>query len=144
MKLHLLLIIGFALCVTGCSSKEPAVEPVTAEDPATEEKRFYYDGIVKHMHAHADQLDRINIALAEDDLETAKLPARWLSRHDTMSDVPTDWQPYLANMREAAHALEDAADLETARAASKRITVQCQGCHVDAGIFGNGVAQEAD
>jgi hypothetical protein len=144
MKLHVLLIIGFALCVTGCENKEQAAEPVTTEGPATEEKRFYYDGIVKHMHAHADQLDRINIALAEDDLETATLPARWLWRHDTMSDVPTDWQPYLAIMREAAHAIENAADLETARAASKRITVQCQGCHVDAGIFIGGVEQEVD
>ena len=51
---------------------------------------------------------------------------------------------YLAGMREAARAVEGAADLETASAASERITEQCQGCHAAAGIMSNGVEQEGD
>jgi mono/diheme cytochrome c family protein len=65
-----------------------------------------------------------------------------LWRHDRMSDVPTEWLPYLVSMREAARAVENAADLETARAASNRITEQCQACHAAAGITSNGVGQE--
>lgn len=158
MKLRVLLILGFALSATGCEEKQqaapqqaddaqttaPAVEPMAAEDPAAEEESFRNDEFLKHMHAHADYIDLINDALADDDLDAVMTPAYWLSHHDTASDVPADWQPYLVGMREEARALENATDLETARAASKRITVQCQGCHVDAGIFGNGVAQEAD
>ena len=158
MKLHVLLIIGFAVSVTGCGNKEqaapeqaaeapttaPAVEPMAAEDPAAEKKSYYFDGIVKHMHSHADQVDLIDIALDDGDLEAAKLPAQWLRRHERMSDVPTDWLPYLVSMREAARAVENAADLETARAASKSITEQCQACHTAAGIMDNGEEPEGD
>ncbi len=146
MKLHMLLIIGFALSVTACGNQEqaapeeqtiaPATEPVATRDPAIEKMTYQYEGIVKHMHEHADQVDLIDIALADGDLDAAKLPARWLWRHDTMSGVPADWQQYLSGMREAARAVESAADLETARAASQRITEQCQGCHAAAGVMG--------
>lgn len=156
MKLHVLLIIGFALSVTGCGKKEqaapgqmdkaqttaPAAEPMAAEDPATEKKSYQYDGFLEHMHAHADQIDSINIALSDGDLDAARKAAAWLSRHDPVSDIPVDWQPYLAGMREAARAVESAPDLETAHAASIRITEQCQGCHAAAGIISDGVEQE--
>lgn len=158
MKLYVLLIIGFALSVLGCENKEqaapeqeaeatttaPAAESMATEDPAAEEKSYYFDGIVKHMHSHADQVDVIDIALDDGDLEAAKLPARWLWRHNRMSDVPTDWLPYLVSMREAARAVENATDLETARAASKRITEQCLACHTAAGIIDDGVEQAGD
>ena len=130
MRLYVLLIIGFALSVSGCGNKEPAAEPMAAD-----KESYYFDGIVKHMHAHADQVDVIDIALDDGDLEAAKLPARWLWRHDRMSDVPTEWLPYLVSMREAARGVENATDLETARAASKSITEQCQACHTAAGIM---------
>jgi hypothetical protein len=151
MKLHMLLIIGFALSVTGCENKEQAApeqaaeaESMAAEEPVAEKDEYHFDGIVKHMHSHADQVDLIDIALDDGDLEGSKLPARWLWRHDRMSDVPTEWLPYLVNMREAARAVENAADLETARAASNRITEQCQACHAAAGITSNGVGHEGD
>ena len=158
MKLHVLLIIGFALSVTGCENKEqaapeqeaeapttaPAAESLVTEDPAAEKESYYFDGIVKHMHSHADQVDLIDIALDDGDLEASRLPARWLWRHDRMSDVPADWLPYLVSMREAARDVESAADLETARAASKRITEQCQACHTAAGVMDNGAEQEGD
>jgi len=134
MKLRVLLIMGFVLSATGCENKEQVTQPTATEDPVIEQESYYYDGIVRHMHSHADQLDVINIALAADDLDTAKLPARWLWRHDTMRDVPTDWQPYLSDMRNAARAIENATDLDAARAASNRINEQCRACHDAAGI----------
>jgi len=157
LKLHVLLILGFALSATGCEGVQaapqqadeaqttaPAAEPMAAEDPAAEEETFRNDAFLKHMHAHADYIDVVNIALADDDLDAVMTPAYWLSHHDTASGVPADWQPYLVGMREEARALESATDLETARAASKRITEQCQGCHAAAGIIGNGGEQASD
>ena len=158
MKLHVLLIIGFTLSVTGCENKEqaapeqaaeadtaaPAAESMATEDPAAEKKSYQFEGILKHMHGHADQIDLLNNALADDDLEASKLPARWLWRHETVTGVPAEWQQYLVGMREAAHAVDDAVDLETARAAAKRLTEQCQGCHTAAGINGHDVEQEGD
>lgn len=157
MKPYILLIIGFALSLAGCGKKEqpmpepadeaqmsaPAAEPMVIEELIVEKKSYEYVGFLKHMHAHADQIDLINIALADDDLDATKSPARWLSRHDTVKGIPEDWRPYLFSMRAAARAVENATDLETARAASKRVTEQCQACHTAAGIMSIGATQES-
>jgi hypothetical protein len=86
------------------------------------------------MHLHADNLDDLNFALADGDLEAAKTSANWLSTHDTDSDVQPDWMPYLYSMRTEAEAVEAAPDLATARTAAERITAQCQECHAAVGI----------
>lgn len=148
MKLHMILIIGFALSVTGCAEKEqaaleqrdetqmaaPAAEPPTAEAPVAEKQSWRTDAFLQHMHAHAKQLDDLNFALADGDLEAAKTPAYWLSRHETVRVVQPEWQPYLDGMRGAARAVEDATDLPTARTAAERITEHCQGCHAAVGV----------
>jgi cytochrome c556 len=95
---------------------------------------YVYEGILRHMHSHADQMDLLNDALADDNLEAGKLPARWLWRHETMTGVPDDWQPYLADMRQAARDVESATDLATARAAATRISENCQACHSAVGM----------
>lgn len=146
MKLHVLLIIGFTLSLTACENKEQAAPEQAAEAtaPAAEKKSYQYDGIIEHMHRHADQIDLINDALADDDLDASKVPARWLWRHETLSGVPADWQRYLVSMRAAARSVEIAPDLDAARAASKLITEQCQACHAAAGNFVNNVEQVSD
>ena len=153
MKLHVLLIIGFALSVAGCGNKDQAAPeqkaevetaaPVT-ESMAIDKTSYEYDGILRHMHAHADQIDLINDALADDDLEATKVPARWLWRHDTLHGVPEAWQPYLSDMRQAARDLGGATDLATARAAATRVTAQCQGCHTAVGNMSDRLHEERD
>jgi len=151
MKLHVLLIIGFALSVSGCENKEqaapeqataPAAESTATEAPTAEVESYEYAGILRHMHSHADRIDVLNDALADDDLEAGKLPARWLWRHKTMTGVPEDWQPYLADMRQAARDVEGATDLATARAAAARISENCQGCHTLVGMDDDGVENQ--
>lgn len=142
MKLHALLIVGLAMCVMGCAEKkepEPAVapqaaEPAPAEPPAVEEERVRDAEFIDHMHAHAEQLDNLNFALADDDLEGAMTAAYWLSGHQEVSGLEEEWQPYLTGMRKAAQDVEEATDLEAARAAAERINEQCQGCHAAAGV----------
>jgi hypothetical protein len=148
MKPRSLLILGLALCVMGCAEKEaPAPEPASepapepkaaapapAEAPAAEEPSGRGDDFIDHMHAHAEQLDNLNFALADDDLEGAMTAAYWLSGHQEVSGLKEEWRPFLEGMREAAQAVEEAPDLETARAASERINENCQGCHEAAGV----------
>ncbi len=144
MKLHALLMIGFALCVAGCAEKKeptpaPAVEPQAAAPAATEapaaEGAVVRDAeFIEHMHAHAEQLDNLNFALADGDLPGALTAAYWLSGHQEVSGIREEWRPYLNGMREAAKAIEEAKDLDTARAAAERINEQCQGCHAAAGV----------
>jgi hypothetical protein len=143
MNMHIILVVGFVLSVTGCAEKEqvnsdPVEEaPVTAPEAVAStagNESWRNDSFLKHMHRHAAKLDELNYALADDDLEAAMKPAYWLSRHDTASDVQPEWLPYLYRMRAEAKAVEVAPDLATARAAAKRINDQCQGCHAAAGI----------
>jgi soluble cytochrome b562 len=146
MKLHTLLIIGFALGMTGCAEKEQAtpeaVDEVQAPQPAAESapakaEKWRNDEFLEHMHRHADELDELNLALADGDLDAAKASADWLSRHDGVSGLPSELKLYLVNMREAADAVAEANDLEAARPHAERITENCQGCHIAAGIVGD-------
>ena len=134
MKVHTLLIIGFALSVSACANREQAAPEPVIESTVAEMDGYEYAGILRHMHSHADQIDLLNDALADDDLEASKLPARWLWRHETMSGVPDDWQPYLAGMRQAAREVESATDLASARTAATRINENCQACHSAVGM----------
>jgi len=143
MNLHMILVVWFILSMTGCTEKEQVTSepvdeaPMTAHEavaPATRNESWRNDSFLKHMHRHAEKLDDLNYALADGDLEAAMTPAYWLSRHDSDSDVPQEWMPYLYSMRTEAEAVEAAPDLATARAAAERINAQCQGCHAAAGI----------
>lgn len=147
MKLHALLIVGLAICVSACAEKkepapEPAVEPQTAapaepapaETPAVEEESIRDAEFIDHMHDHAEQLDNLNFALADDDLEGAMTAAYWLSGHQEVAGINEEWRPFLEGMREAAQAIEEANDLDEARVAAERINENCQGCHNAAGV----------
>lgn len=146
MKLHTLLIVGFAFSMTGCAEKEQAVPeavdeaqapPPAAEASPAKIEEWQNDAFLKHMHRHADRVDDLNIALADGDLDTAITSANWLSRHDPVTGIPSEWQLYLDGVREAARAVGEATDLEAARVPAERITENCQGCHIAAGIVGD-------
>lgn len=145
----MLLIAGIAVGAVGCAEKEqaapdpgkemeeaaPAVtEMVEPEAVAPQAEDWRTTALLDHMHAHAEQLDDLNFALADGDLERAMTPAYWLSRHKTMTGLPSELQPFVDGMREAALAVEEADDLETARAGAEKIAVQCQGCHTAVGV----------
>lgn len=145
MKLHVLLVVGFAAGIVGCAEKEQAapeqvsemetaMPPVQPEAAAEQVEDWRDSAFLDHMHAHAEQLDDLNFALGDEDLEAAMTPAYWLSRHETVSGLPADLQPFVDGMREAAREVEEADDLAAAHAAAKRISAQCQGCHAAVGV----------
>jgi hypothetical protein len=146
MKMHALLVFGVAFCVAGGAEKQepvsepaaeeqapPATEPAAAQPAAAEAIEREAD-FIEHMHAHAEQLDNLNFALADNDLDGAMTAAYWLSGHQEVTGIEDEWRPFLEGMREAAQAVEEAPDLDTARAAADRIGEQCQGCHNAAGV----------
>jgi hypothetical protein len=150
MKFNTLIVIGCATVIVGCAEKEQAgPEPGSALDPAvsaetespvaepgvsTQAEDWRNAAFLDHMHAHAEHLDDLNFALDDDDLEQAMTPAYWLSRHNTVSGLPADLQPFVVRMREAARDVEEAGDLAAARAAAQRISRECQGCHSAVGV----------
>lgn len=144
MNIQSLLIVGLTVGLVGCAEKDPAASapPEKAATPAAVATEAAAPTIersnpefIEHMHNHADYLDDLNVALAEGDIVAAMTPAYWLSRHDSVEGVPENWQPYIAAMHAAAMDVEQASDIDAARAAAERITAQCQGCHAAAGLM---------
>jgi len=141
MKLRSLLVVGIATGIAGCAEKEQAV-PSAAEEPAVETQAIaprvedWRDPeFLEHMHKHAEQLDDLNFALDDGDLERAATPAYWLSQHDTATGIPSELQPIVYRMREAAGVVEAAEDIATARAAAQQISEQCLECHTKMGVI---------
>ena len=138
MKALALCTITLAMGLAACGKQEsaaPADEPAqaAAEESAAAAPQFDQE-FIDHMHAHAEQLDELMFALADEDLDAAMTPAYWLSRHEAVTGVPEEWQQYISGMREAALAVEASTDLAGAQAAAHEITEQCQACHSVAGI----------
>ena len=144
MRFHALWITAIMLGIAGCGKQEqpeaqqaesPAPAAAEAEAPeaaasAAEVKQAFID----HMHAHAEQLDELMFALADGNLDGAMTPAYWLSSHDSVEGIPEDWLQFVVGMRTAAAEVEEATDLESARAAAERISEYCQACHTAAGV----------
>lgn len=145
MKIHALLIVGFALGMAGCVEKEQATsaqgddtemagESAAADLPGTAKTQMWSEAFIRHMHLHASHLASLNAALAAGDLEAAKTPIHWLLRHEGVTGHPDRLQPYIDNMRDAVRAVAEAHDIAAARAAAQRITEGCRGCHAAAGV----------
>ena len=143
MKYQKLLIALFALSIAGCAKEEQAAveeadeaqaPPPAVEASPVENMEWRNEAFMDHMHSHAEKLDAINFALADGNLEGAMTPAYWLSQHDALDGIPDDLQSYVTGIRAAASSVEEANDLETARAEAQRITEECQGCHDATGI----------
>ena len=141
MNVHTLWIAAIALCLAACGRQEPAEPQAPETDQAAapvmeevQEPAALDDAFIKHMHEHASKLDDLMFALEDGDLAGAATPAYWLSQHDTVEGVPEELRDYLTGMRNAAYDVEKAEDLETARAAAKEISAQCQACHTAAGV----------
>ena len=139
MKLHVILLVGFIVGLAGCAeSEQPPAEPVAeapAETPEASAPSVWRDAeFIAYMHQNAENLDELNFALADGDLETAKARADWLAKRDTAAGIETDWLPHLYRMRLEAEAVVAAEDIESARDAAMRITGQCQECHAEAGV----------
>ncbi len=130
MNVRMILMSGIALCMIGCAAEDAPQDEV----PAAETDPWKSDAFVQHMHRHARQIDKLNLALAEGDFDGAMTPAYWLSRHDEVDGIPPELQKYLRGMRAAARDVEESTDFDTARAAAERITVECQGCHAAANV----------
>lgn len=140
--MRILLVLGLAFIATACADKDDANSAAESAAQATSQGTAEATtahvgtidaGFLEHMHLHAEKLDDVNLALADGDLESARTPAYWLSRHETYDGIQQEWLPYLHAMRSEADAVQSAPDLETARSAAARIDAQCQACHAAAG-----------
>jgi len=141
MNARYICAIAIAFIAVACGKQQPPAEEPQAAAPTVEAesstepaKSMVNERVIRHMHLHADHMDEMMLALADDDLDGARKDAAWLYRHQEVEGIPGEWEQYLVGMREAARDVEGATDLETARAAAERVVASCQGCHAAAGI----------
>ena len=139
MRFHALWITAIALGLAGCgdpgqSEAQPAESAAAATSEEAAPTAEVDAAFIDHMHAHAEQLDELMFALADDDLDGAMTPAYWLSSHDSVEGIPDAWQQHVTDMRVAAAEVGKAGDLETAKAAAEKISRHCQACHAAAGV----------
>ena len=148
MRSRTLWVFAAAVCLAACGKQPPAEEtaveapaeePVVVEELASAEEALsteptFDQAFVDHMHVHAERVDELMFALEDGDLDAARSPAAWLSRHQAEDRIPEEWLPYFEAMQKSARAVENATKLETARAAAEQISVYCQDCHAAAGI----------
>ncbi len=137
MTMRIILVGALALGMLACA-REDAPESTDAAPPADrlaeETTSWKSTAFIQHMHRHAKQIDKLNLALAEGNFDSAMTPAYWLSRHDEIDGVPPELQQYIEGMRRAARDVEASTDFDSARSAAERITLHCQGCHKAANV----------
>ena len=144
MKTRTLFALAAASCLVACEKPPPVEEAPLETPPEPAVETAMPAGIdvdqafIDHMHVHAERMDEMMFALEDGDLEAARSPATWLSRHKAEDRIPDEWLPYLEAMREEARQVENATDLGTARAAAERISIHCQECHAASGLFSTG------
>lgn len=143
MKTHALWIAAIALGIAACTDRQQAAPPQAETTPSADTTASHVgaeidEAFIEHMHMHAEQLDELMFALADEDLEAARTPAYWLSRHETVQGIPDEWQQFVVGVRRAALQVEQANDLDTARAAGETLSSRCQDCHAAAGVLGTG------
>jgi hypothetical protein len=83
----------------------------------------------RRMHDRFGAARQIEYAIARGDLQGATSNARLIASLDEPGFLPA-WQPYIASVRDAAHQIELAADLDTAGVRTGALGVRCAECHV--------------
>lgn len=86
----------------------------------------------EHMHARFAASRRIELAIAFGDIEAARREAKTIA--DLREpDVRAEWQPYLENVRAAAHQIVLAPDVAAAARMSALLGRRCAQCHEASG-----------
>jgi hypothetical protein len=126
-----------AALVAGCSpSSEPArdrpargsgVIAATPGDAAVADAAAGTAAIKRHMKEHFAAASELQRAIARGHLADARGQAQWLIDHD--EPALDGWQPFVDEMRAAARAVVQAADLPAAGALASRLGRACSRCH---------------
>lgn len=82
-----------------------------------------------HMHNHLTYITTIRAFITMGLLEGTRQPAHWLATHETLSDIPVSFEPFIEFMRSSARQVEKAEDLGTAAAAVSLMAQNCGNCH---------------
>lgn len=127
------LVLGVVVVLAACGgSSEPA-----GSDQAAAGSSLASAEVVKHMHDHLAQVQRIQHALIRGDLEAATGAASTFAKHQELTGLPDTVRTTVDDMRKAATELSAATTLDAAGDATGRMVAQCGTCHSSMGAKPN-------
>jgi cytochrome c553 len=86
--------------------------------------------VPEHMQKHFVEAVAIREAIIGGDLFGVRKPGTWLTEHPAVSRMPSDWVPYVVNLRAAARLVATARNLDEAASAMGSLTLSCGRCHL--------------
>jgi hypothetical protein len=126
----LLSVIAIVL-IAACGGQTPAgkpAEPAAAAPPAAPAV-----DVKAHMDEHFAKVTDVQAAVVRGDVEGAKDGARWIADHQEAAGLPTAGQASLDEMKKAARAIADAADIKVAAQGTADMAAACGSCHAASG-----------
>lgn len=117
----LLALAGGLLSCAGGGSTD--AEPEQAAEASRE-----------HMQEHFVHATEIQAAVIRGDLEGVREPARWMSDHLDLGDVPEEWHDQAAELQTAAQQAYRAPDVRAAAVATGTMGRACGSCHEAAAV----------
>ena len=85
--------------------------------------------LAEHMQLHFTAIKAIKIFVISGQLDGVYEPADWLQEHEARSDLPSNWAPYVEEMRRYAGEVKSARHLVFASAALAQMARVCGECH---------------
>lgn len=122
--MHLERLVIASLIVSGCRGEAyDAPPPTQIGSLAAAVQAAHY-----RMHARFAAARRMEESLAHSDLDAAHVEAHLLTELDEPDALPA-WQPYIGNIRTAAHQVELATSLGAAARLTAMLGRSCARCH---------------
>lgn len=82
-----------------------------------------------HMDKHFVEAVAIREAIIGGDLYGVRKPGAWLTQHPAVSQMPSEWVPYMAKLRAAASLVATSRNLDEAASAMGSLSLSCGRCH---------------
>ena len=86
--------------------------------------------VATHMHEHLSRITEIKTQIITGNLAGVVDPATWLAEHESVTGLPDNFAPYVELMRNYAHQVVAADDLDSAAVAVSDMARTCGNCHL--------------
>jgi cytochrome c553 len=98
--------------------------------PAQEVRGEDETDVATDMHEYLARITTIKALIIMGNLDGAREPAIWLTEHEPVGGLPTNFEPDVDLMREYAREVNNAPDLKSAAISVSRMARTCGNCHL--------------
>ena len=118
------LSLACVIILAACGGQAPADRTASAGTAAAPSAE-----VAKHMHEHLAKVTDVQAAVIRGDMQGAKESARWIADHHEVEGLPDNSRPSVDEMKKAARAVANAADIKAAAQGSAQMAAACGTCH---------------